>query len=312
MYEIVLLILGLGGLWLGAELVVKGSHNIANFFKISELFIGLTIVSIGTSLPEIAVSITGGIQRLRGIETSGLVVGNALGSYFNQISLILGIICILGGVLVITKRELRREGLMLLASIAIFFIFAFDGVLTKFEGAVMVIIYLLYFLSLLREEKIYEKIRRPQLHLLWDSTSIIAGLLIITYASKTVILNGVLLAHTWGLKESLIGILLIGLGTGLPELAVSITAIIRKSTAIAIGNLIGSNITDLMFSLGLGTAISGFIIDKRLLFFDIPVLFGTALLVILLFLKGKRLKRKQAVILIAIYIIYLILKLKGF
>ena len=311
MYELTLLIVGLAGLWLGAELVVRGSQNLARFFKISELFIGLTIVSIGTSLPEIAVSISGALQRLQGIETSGLVVGNALGSYLNQISLILGIVGVLGGVFLISKRELRREGLMLLASIAIFFVFALDGKLTKFEGIVMIIVYLLYFFSLFREEKVYEKIRRPQLNLVWDISSIVAGLLIIIYASQTVIGNGVLLAQMWGVKESLIGILLIGLGTGLPELAVSATAIIRKSTSIAVGNIIGSNITDLMFSLGLGTVISGFIVSKNLLWFDVPILFGMALLVIILFARGKRLKRKEAIILIAVYIAYLILKLKG-
>ena len=312
MYELVLLILGLGGLWLGAELVVRGSQNLARFFKISELFIGLTIVSIGTSLPEIAVSISGALQRLQGIETSGLVVGNALGSYLNQISLILGVVGIFGGVFLISKRELRREGLMLLGSIAIFFVFALDGKLTQFEGIVMIIVYLLYFISLFREEKVYEKIKRPQLNLVWDISSIVAGLLIIIYASEAVISNGVSLANMWGVKESLIGILLIGLGTGLPELAVSVTAIIRKSTSIAIGNIIGSNITDLMFSLGLGTVISGFIINHNMVWFDIPILFGIVALVLFLFSRGKRLKRKEAIILIAVYITYLILKLKGF
>ena len=312
MYELILLILGLGGLWLGAELIVRGSQNIARFFKISELFIGLTIVSIGTSLPEIAVSIAGGFQRLTGVETSGIVVGNAVGSCLNQISIILGIVGLVGGILLITKRELRREGLMLLGSIAIFFVFSFDGVLTKFEGAVMIIIYIIYFISLFREEKIYEKIKRPQIDLLWDIVSIVAGLLLIIYASKVVVGNGVSLAHMWGVKESLIGILLVGLGTGLPELAVSLTAIARKSTAIAVGNIIGSNICDLLFSLGLGTMISGFIVNHNLIWFDIPIMFGIALIVLLLFNRSKRLKRKEAIILIALYIIYLAFKLKGF
>ena len=312
MYELILLILGLGGLWLGAELVVKGSQNIARFFKISELFIGLTIVSIGTSLPEMAVSIAGGFQKLAGMATSGIVVGNAIGSCLNQISIILGIVGVVGGVLLITKRELRREGLMLIASIVIFFVFAFDGTLTRFEGLIMIIIYILYFISLFREEKIYEKIRRPQLNLLWDVTSIVAGLLIIIYASKTVIGNGVSLAHMWGVKESLIGILLVGLGTGLPELAVSITAILRKSTAIAVGNIIGSNICDLLFSLGLGTIIAGFAVNHNLIWFDIPIMFALAVIVLLLFRNQRRLKRKEALLLIAIYLIYLIFKLKGF
>lgn len=312
MYEFILLILGLGGLWLGAELIVKGSQNLARFFKISELLIGLTIISIGTSLPEIAVSVAGGFEKLAGIDTSGIVVGNAIGSCLNVITILLGIVGLFG-VLLITKREIIRDGLMLLGAIAIFFVFALDGKLTKFEAIVMIVIYVIYVVNLFREERIKEKVRRPKLHLLWDVISIVAGVLIIIYASKMVVDNGVSLAHVWGVKESIIGILLIGLGTGLPELAVSLTAVFRKSTAIAVGNLIGSNICDLLLSLGMGTVIaSGFIINKSLVWFDVPFMFAAALLVLILFWNGRRLKRKEAAILVIVYVIYLILKLRGF
>jgi len=308
--ELLLLIIGLAGLWLGAELVVRGSQNLARFFKISELVIGLTVVSIGTSLPEIAVSISGGLERAAGIETSGIVVGNALGSCLNQITIILGIAGLFGALL-ITKRELLRDGLMLVGSIVLFFIVAYDMKITKFEGIILIVVYGIYFINLLREEKLYEKIRRPELHLTWDLVSLGAGLFFVIYSSKMVVLNGVSLASLWGVKESLIGILIIGLGTGLPELAVSLSALWKKSTGIAVGNLIGSNICDLLLSLGLGTVISGFVVGEGLLKFDIIFMFFTALAVLFLFKSGQRLTRREAVMLIIIYVVYLGLKLTG-
>lgn len=308
LHELSFLVLGLAGLWLGAELVVKGSQNIASFFKISGLVIGLTIVSIGTSLPEIAVSVRSGFERLAGIEASGIAVGNALGSCLNQITIILGVVGLFSALL-ITKRELLRDGLMLLSSVILFFIVAYDLKITRFEGVILILVYCLYLFNLLREEKLYEKIRRPKLHLLWDILSLAAGIFFIIYASKMVVLNGIALADKLGVTKSFIGILIVGLGTGLPELAVSISAILRKSMGIAIGNLIGSNICDLLLSLGLGTVISGFVVEEGLLKFDIIFTFFTVLAVLFLFSRGKKLTRKEAVMLIIIYFIYLGLKL---
>lgn len=311
-YELLFLIIGLAGLWVGAELVVNGSYNLARFFKMSELVIGLTIVSIGTSLPEIVVSIRGGLERAMGVETSGIVVGNALGSCLNQITIILGIAGLFSGALLITKRELLRDGLMLLGSIALFFIVSYDLEITRFEGIILIIVYGLYFLNLLREERIYEKMRRPELHLLWDLVSLVAGLFFVIYASKMVVLNGVSLAGIWNVKKSFIGIVIIGLGTGLPELAISLNALWKKSTGIAVGNLIGSNICDLLLSLGLGTVISGFVVGRGLVRFDIIFMVFTAMAVLFLFSRGRRLTRKEAIILIIIYVVYLGLKLQGF
>ncbi len=309
MYELLLLIMGIVGLWIGAESVVHGSENIAKFFRVSPLLIGLTIVSIGTSLPEIAVSVAGGLERLRGIETSGIVVGNALGSCLNQITIILGIVGLFG-MLLITKRELIRDGLMLLGSIVFFFLVAWDGKLTRLEGVIMVTIYLIYFINLFREEKVVEERREPTR--IWtDIVALIAGLAIVIVASRMTVDNGVVLAQAWGIRESLVGILIVGLGTGLPELAVSLTAIRHSDAAIAVGNLIGSNICDLLFSLGLGTIISGFVVGKNLLKFDVPFVFGAAVLILLLFRRKMRLKRKEAILLILAYIVYVGLKFRG-
>ncbi|MBW2993018.1 calcium/sodium antiporter [Candidatus Woesearchaeota archaeon] len=309
MNGLLLLVMGIAGLWIGAESVVQGSTNIARYLKMSPLLIGLSIVSIGTSIPEIAVSVMGGIGRLSGIETSGIVVGNTIGSCLTLLTLLIGIIGLFG-TLLITKRELMRDGMMLLGAIALFFVVAIDGHITKLEGAIMLIIYIVYFVNLFREEKQREK-RRKEMHIFSDIVALIAGLVIVIVASKMVVNNGIILSELWGIKESLVGILFIGLGTGLPELAVSLSAIRRKTVGLAVGNMIGSNICDLMFALGLGSVISGFVVSRNLLKFDIPFLFGAAILTLVLFRSKLRLKRKEAVLLILVYCVYAGLKFMG-
>ena len=160
--EFVLLALGILGLWWGSELAIGGAKNIAKHFRISAGFIGLSILSIGTSVPEIATSVTGGIQRSMGIETSGIVVGNAIGSAVNLLTLILGIVGLIG-ILAIKKRSLFREGVMLIGSLLLIGFMSLDGFLSPAEGWIMVTIYVLYMIDLMRQEKVVDKVvgRRP-------------------------------------------------------------------------------------------------------------------------------------------------------
>ena len=174
------------------------------------------------------------------------------------------------------------------------------------------LVYIIYFLFLIREEKTYEKKRAPAVHLAKDIIYMIAGFGILIIASHLTVNNAVILAESLGIAQSLIGILIIGLGTSLPELAVSLTALRKKEVRLSIGNLIGSNIFDILIALGLGSAIAGFNVSKNLLMFDIVFLFITSVIVLLLFIRKKGLVKKEAAILIAIYIAYVIFKLKGF
>jgi len=312
MLELILLILGLLGLLLGTELIIKGALNIAEHYKISHLFMGLTILAIGTDLPELIIAIIGSIDRLLGIETSGLVVGDALGSCFGQIGLTLGIIGLFG-ILTLTKRELVRDGLMMVGSVVLLFLAGYDGKLTRFEGIMFILIYLFYFMSLRREERVHEKIKRsPTMHLLWDSVSLIGGFAILIYSSTIVVENAIELAQSWDIAQSLVGILIVGLGTSLPELAVSLGAIRKGAFRLSVGNLIGSNIFDILFTLGIGSAIAGFNVSKNLLRFDIPFLFALSVLVLLFFKRKMKIERKEAIFLVLIYVVYVGLKISGF
>jgi len=243
MIELILTILGLIGLWFGSELMIRGALNISEHLKISRMFIGLTVLAFLTDLPELFVTITGSYNILNGVESSGIIVGDAIGSSFGQIILMIGILGIFG-VLTIKKRQLLRDGFMLLGSIVLLILIGIDGNISRVEGITFIVIYLIYFIQIFREERIKEENHAKKLNLVWALLSLIAGLAILLYSGNFVVNNAVLLSEAWGVSQSLIGILIIGVGTSLPELAVSFTALRHNAGTMAIGNLIGSTIFD--------------------------------------------------------------------
>jgi cation:H+ antiporter len=316
---LIFLILGLLGLFLGSQLAIRGFENIAHHFGLSHLFIGLTVVAIGTSLPEIGVSVIGAIDILAGLEASavsGVVVGNKIGSFLNQLTIIMGIVG-LTGLMCISKRELKREGTMLVLSIIIFSLVALDLKITPLEGVVVTLAYLLYLMYLVKQEapskstpKVEEE--KPKIHPVKDLLMILVGMGALLLAAEFVVEGSVQLAELWSVPTSVAGLLIVGLGTGLPELTLDITALRRGAAGIAVGDMIGSNICDILFSLGAGAMISGFTVEPVLLLFDTPFMFLVAFLVIALFLRNMRLERKEALVLVLVYASYVFLKLAFF
>ena len=159
LYAILFLALGFLGLYIGAKFVIIGLENIADRLHISHIMVGLTILSIGTSLPEISVSIMGGLDKVFGIDPNidGIVIGNKIGSFLTQITLILGILAATQPIFV-SKWELRREGPMLFISVLIFLIFSLDKKITQFEALLMIIIYFIYLSLVIWSERRLQKI----------------------------------------------------------------------------------------------------------------------------------------------------------
>jgi cation:H+ antiporter len=310
--EVVFLILGLAGLWLGAELAISGVLNIAERHKISRVFLGLTILAFGTDLPELFIDISAAIRKLQGTETSGLIVGETIGTCISQITLVLGIAAFFG-IFIITKRELLRDGFIMLVSVLFLFVAGIDGEISRTEGVILMLFYGVYFFTLLREEKLFEKMRAPQYHLLWALLSMVSGFILLIFASHLTIENALLLSEKFGIAQHLVGILIVGLGTSLPELATSITALRKGAGTMAAGNLIGSNIFDALFTLGIGSAIAGFNFNTSLLWIDLPILFFVSILVLLLFRfrNQMRIGKKEGVILLGVYVIYFIIRASG-
>ena len=332
LFSILFLIFGFIGLYFGAKFIIIGLENIADRLHISHIMVGLTILSIGTSLPEIAVSIMGGFDKILGIDPNidGIVIGNKVGSFLTQMTLIIGILAISQPIFV-SKWELRREGPMLFISVFIFLIFSIDGTLTQIEALLMIIIYIIYLSlviwserhlqkdklesSYLEKERLdsigFEPIESPHKtsSVFKDICIFFIGLLILLIAAEFTLLSSHDLSREFNIPENVVGIIFVGFGTSLPELVADLTAIRRGSYGIAVGDILGSNICDILLATGSGAIIINFNVPSIILLFDIPILF-LALFIALYFLwTEKTLKRWEGILLISFYSVYTILKL---
>ena len=337
MILIIILFLALGfiGLFYGAKLVVISLENIAHRWGLSHLMVGLTILSIGTSLPEIAISVMGGIEKLyvANPNIDGIVIGNKIGSFLTNITLIIGILG-LSQKIFVSKWELRREGTMMFIAIGIFILFAIDLVITRFEAFLMMLAYILYLGFIIWSEK---RIARdteyacsedetldPHCFEVVDESAIktksikvdfgifLAGLAVLIIAAEFTLIAAEGLSEILNMPANVIGILIVGLGTSLPELVADLTALRRESYGLAVGDILGSNICDILFATGAGAIISEFNVPLIILIFDIPMLIIAVCIVYYFLWTEKTLKRWEAAFLIGFYGFYALLKILFF
>lgn len=307
--------IGLIGLWFGAERVVNGGKVIAQRLQVSQVLIGLTVVSIGTSLPEITVSAISGMNG-----SSDIAVGSMVGSCLAQITLILGISGLIQNISV-REQAIKMDGLMLLVAIALFAFFLWTGYeMRPWEGGLLMTLYVCYLLYSVHHESLRSQARDRIFHLvvhdppqnfpLWVRFAEMAvGIGIVVYSGHLVLENAVVLARSVGLSESYIGLMIVGVATGLPELSTAIVGYLKKAQGISIGSLIGSNVTDPMFSIGVGSLFGGFTTNPDILWFDIPFWFiATAIALLLLFDNKLNLTKNESVALILVYVIFVMTK----
>jgi len=313
MQDILLLIGGLFGLWLGTNWVVRGTVNVTEYYGLSRMFTGLTILAIGTDLPELVISVNGAIHKLQGVDTSGVIVGNAIGSTIGQMSIVLGIASFFG-VLHITGKNLLEQGAMLIGSVVLLFLVGIDGLVGRVEGILLVVVYIIYYVRLFTKEKFVTKIQKKVNQKLFVDLFLLgAGMAVVIIASELVVTGALDIAETFGIRSSVIGLTIIGLGTSLPELALSVTAMMKREESLSIGNILGSSIFDLLIPVGAGASIAQSLnFEKSMLCLELPMLFVISGIVIFIFKKHGTLMRKEAVVLMCIYIGYIALKLFGF
>ena len=307
--ELLFLIFGLIFVWLSATITVDAAKKIAYAFNISEAIIGLTILSIGTSLPEIFTHIISSINILNGIESSGIAVGTNIGSNIIQITLILGVIALLTKVHT-DKKILKLDYPIMLGAILLLFLFSLNQTIGRFEGFLLTFGYIWFLIWLVKKENVIE--RNPKKHKLHYFLNLTIGLATLLFAAKLVVDNAISLSTIWGVSESLIGVLMIGAATALPELTTALIAILKGSTKMSLGTIIGSNITNPMLALGIGAMISGYTIDSAILWYDIPFWFFISILAMFFFKRKMKLDKKEAITLIIAYFVYAIIRLKFF
>lgn len=313
MQHLLLFLVGLVGLWLGAELITRGALQIARAFGWSESFIGLTVLALGTDFPEIMVAVTGAIKQNAGEPTSGIVIGNIIGSSMAQIGLVMGLVGLIH-VMKIKKSNTWSHGLMLIITTFVFYILSQDGVISRNDGLVFLSLYALYFIFINRTIKrlkfgsrFKKKKPRPS-----SWIKLFIGLGVIAEASHLVVTNGVDMAVDLGVSQMVVGVILVGIGTSLPELVVSLNAAIKGASELSVSNLVGSNIVDILIALGGSALITDWQLDRRVVTFDLPFLLFTSVVVVLFFLTKQKLERKESTLILGLYVVYVTLKIGGF
>ena len=236
--DIVFLIFGIAGLWIGTELTVGGALTIAKRYQLSNFFVGLVILSFGSDLPEIAVAVDAGIKTSLGQDASGVVVGSAIGSIVGQIGFVLGLTGLMA-YLTLPRRIIFQHGAVLLAATMLLFLVALDGVVTRTEGLILIALYVIYIFVLLKGEKLPIDTQGPVAPGRFNPwVLLVLGLGTLITGSELTVRSVVDLATTFEVSEAVISVVIIGFGTSLPELSISISAILKKKVQLSVGNII--------------------------------------------------------------------------
>ena len=307
--EIVWLLLSLVILYFGAEGLVTGAASMAKRMGLSPLVIGLTIVSIGTSAPELLVSVKAAMNG-----QSALSIGNVLGSNFFNVGIILGLSALIYPLSV--KRQLLKLDVpvMILASL-LFFVLFLDFEISRVEAFIFVLVLISYFTYMLVTSKKKqgkqteeENDIRLSKHWIIDILFIGVGLAALVYGSDMLVVNAVIIAGRLGMSEAMIGLTIVAAGTSMPELATSVVAAIKKRSDIAIGNVVGSNIFNMLLILGVAgliQPISTFDINYVDSLFNI----GIGVLLWLFMKRSSRITRAQGTVFLGVYLLYFFYKL---
>lgn len=299
-----LLIFGLTILIIGGNLLLKAAVSISLRFGIPKLLIGMTVVSLATSAPELIVSIK---SALKG--SPDLAISNVLGSNIANLGLVLGI-TILFSPMNISKSVYKKEWPIMMFSAIYFLIVILDGVITKLEGGILICFLVMTISALIKlRDKSEDQLGNDNKDSFFKSLLILFfGGLFLYFGSEWFIDGAIMLANSFGISERIIGITVVSVGTSIPELVTSLVAVINKEKSISLGNLLGSNIFNVFAVLGITSIVTPLVVlDQNIINYDIYVMlfFAAIILPLIFFPKRLVLGRKEGIILLLFYSIYI-------
>ena len=302
-------LLGLAALIVGAELLVRGASKLALRFGISPLVVGLTVVSLGTSAPELAVSVQSAMSN-----QADIAVGNVVGSNILNVLFILGLSALITP-LIIDRQLIRQEVPIMVGTCLLLAALAWDGSLSRIDGLILACLLVAYTAFLIVQSRRQEASADPDAQTIADQGSgwssklpvqiamIAAGLILLVLGAGWLVQAAVTFAKLLGVSEMVIALTIVAVGTSLPEVATSITAAIRGERDIAVGNVVGSNIFNILGVLGISSVVApgGFSIAPAMTAFDIPVMIAVAIACLPIFFTGNLIARWEGALFLALY-----------
>lgn len=314
------LLLGLIVLIVGGEFLVKGAVGISAAFKISPLIIGMTVVSFGTSAPELLVSLQSALNG-----NAGIAIGNVVGSNIANIALVLGITVLIFPIVAERQTKIIDYPVMLLSAF-LFYLFALDGVIGNWEGAILFgiliafIIFMIYKARKDKKKNVSTDFDEDDLKLPFGKSSIflVLGLAGLYFGSEWFVQGAVGIADVLlegnPNKDSIIGVTVVAFGTSAPELVASCVAAYRKQTDISVGNLVGSNIFNVFAVIGITSMVTPIDVSQDVMSFDMYWMLGIAIALGFMLWIGNKIGRLKGAILLLTYISYvavILLRIKG-
>ncbi|MDX1995604.1 MAG: calcium/sodium antiporter [bacterium] len=308
--DVLLILAGLAALFVGGDSLVKGAARLASTLGISPLVVGLTVVAFGTSVPELLVSINAASAGV-----SDIALGNVLGSNITNIGLILGVSALIFPITV-EWRLIRQEiPLMIIVSVVVLAM-ARDGVISQADGLLLVVGFVSFTVvslvlasrSRIVKQDIHEFSEQEhitpaaQINTVREALRLVAGIVLLGVGAGWTVDGATAVARSMGISEFIIGVTLVAFGTSLPELVASVIAAMRRESDIAIGNVVGSNIANLLAILGITASLHPIPVASNLLIFEFPVMIAFALLLVPFVLRRQVLRRPAAVLLFTSYV----------
>ncbi|WP_417441203.1 calcium/sodium antiporter [Idiomarina sp.] len=316
--DLLLLLLGVVLLTFGGEALIRGSLAAAKRFGISPLLSGLVIVGFGTSSPELVVSIDAAMTG-----QPDIAIGNVVGSNIGNILLILGV-CAVIMPMAVQPLALRRDAVTVVGASVLFLVLVGGSALGRTDAFILLIALFAYLIWAYRSERQHagpsadmhkaeaEELTAVPKTSLWIVMAVLIGLVFLIGGSRVMLSGAIGLAESFGVSEAVIGLTLVAVGTSLPELAVSVMAALRRHADVAVGNILGSNIFNLLGILGISALLQPLPVPERILQFDQWMMLGTAVVLLLFLYTGRRLSRMEGGVLLAGYVAYVGLSFTAF
>lgn len=299
--DYIYVIAGLIGLFFGGEALVRGSVGIARRMAIPPLLIGLTVVGFGTSTPELLVSVD---AALRG--APDIAIGNIVGSNIANMLLIVSVTCLVWPIAVSGSTLRRDTAVMVIGVLALVPIFAI-GEMGRFAGGLLVTglaSYLIWAYLQPGDATVEDIDAPPPVSALVSVLWVVGGLVVLMFGARFLVDGSVSIARGFGVSEAFIGLTIVAVGTSLPELATSVIAAFRRQSEIAIGNIVGSNIFNVLGILGITALIKPIPVADRFLNFDLPIMIMVSLILTILLLTRPVIGRKVGLAGLAGYAVY--------